>query len=130
MAVPLFWTACLLCEAATAPLPLRLLAAILKAAPLQWFGRISYPLYLIHAPIQRLLMLALAPVAAGRWPLFTLLWGPAAVLAPLLAAYALHRWVERPCWRWSRGRAQSPASVFNRPMAAASGSNTSAAGRP
>ena len=119
-AVPLLWIACLLCEAPSVPSLARPLAMALNAAPLQWLGGISYPLYLIHMPVQRLLMLALAPVAGGSVISFDLLWGPAAILVPLVAAFGLHRWVEVPCWRWARDRArhvQAPgeqASLFEK----------------
>ena len=111
-AVPLLWTACLICEAETIPLVLRPLAAVLDAAPMQWLGRISYPLYLIHMPVQRLLMLAIAKAVAGNPIVFTLLWAPAAILVPLVVASALHRWVEVPCWQWSRSRAQQGSKHF------------------
>ncbi len=138
-AVPLIWTACLLCEAPRPPGIARPLAWLLNAAPLQWLGSISYPLYLIHMPIQRAAMLALAPVASESWERFTLFWGPPAIILPLVAAYALHCWVEVPCWRWSRAMArrmaQAPRStgpfVTPKPIRrGASGSSTSAAGRP
>jgi peptidoglycan/LPS O-acetylase OafA/YrhL len=90
---------------------LRPLRVFLTARPMLWFGGISYPLYLIHAPVQRLLMLALGPVAHSDWAVFTLLWGPPAILAPIVLAYALHRWVEVPCWRWSRRLAAYPATT-------------------
>ena len=118
-AVPLLWTACLLCEVPDTPLPFRPLAVLLRAAPLQWLGGISYPLYLIHMPLQRLLLLALAPVAGGRAILFPLLWGPAAILVPLVAAVALHRWVEVPCWRWSRAHASRDTGRFSLALPAA-----------
>jgi peptidoglycan/LPS O-acetylase OafA/YrhL len=106
LAVPLVWAACLLCEEPGLPRPaqrlLRPWSALLQAAPLQWLGGLSYPLYLIHAPVQRLLMLAVGPLAGGSWACFTLVWAPLAVLLPLAAAYPLHRRVELPCWRWSR----------------------------
>jgi peptidoglycan/LPS O-acetylase OafA/YrhL len=105
--VPLLWTVCLACEAARMPSLLRPLARILGATPLQWLGRISFPLYLIHMPIQRLLLLAIARATGSDATEFSLLWGPVAVLAPLIVAHALHRWVEAPCWQWSRRRAQS-----------------------
>ena len=105
-AVPMLWIACLLCEAPKVPALARPLATVLHAPLLQWLGSISYPLYLIHMPIQRLLMLALAPIAVSNVAAFALLWGPAAVLLPLIVAYALHRWVEVPCWQWARHRAR------------------------
>jgi peptidoglycan/LPS O-acetylase OafA/YrhL len=101
-AVPLLWTACLGCEAPTVARPLRPLATVLNSTPLQWIGRISYPLYLIHLPVQRLMMLALAPGLGNRAIVFSLVWGPAAILVPLMVALGLHHWVEVPCWRWSR----------------------------
>ena len=104
-AVPLLWIACLLCEAPKVPALARPLATVLHAPLLQWLGSISYPLYLTHMPIQRLLMLALAPAAGSNVITFDLLWGPSAILAPLIAAYALHRQVEVPCWQWARQRA-------------------------
>ncbi len=107
MVVPLLWTACLICEAPRVPRPFRPLARMLNAAPLQWFGRISYPLYLIHLPVQRLLMLAVAPASGGSWARFSLLWGPLAILLPVVVAHALHHLVELPCWRWSRARADA-----------------------
>ena len=118
-AVPLLWTVCLVCEVPDTPLPFRPLATVLRAAPLQWLGGISYPLYLIHMPLQRLLLLALAPAAGGRAILFSLLWGPAAILVPLVAAVALHHWVEVPCWRWSRARASRGARPFGLALPAA-----------
>jgi len=118
--VPLLWTACLICEAPRTPAVFRPLAKILHASTLQWLGRISYPLYLIHMPIQRLLMLALAPAAGRHVVVFSLLWGPAAVLIPMSAAAALHRWVEVPCWQWSRRRAQhlGPGPLAGQPSLA------------
>jgi peptidoglycan/LPS O-acetylase OafA/YrhL len=106
--VPLLWTACLICEASEIRSLFHPLARVLGATLLQWLGRVSFPLYLIHIPVQRLLLLAIAPVAGAHATLFSLLWGPVAILAPLIVAYALHRWVEAPCWQWSRRRAQSP----------------------
>ena len=110
-AVPLLWIACLSCAMPAGAWPVRPMAAVLNAAPLQWLGRISYPLYLIHIPVQRLLMLALAPFVGSRPLAFSLLWGPAAFLVPLIVAYGLHCWVEVPCWRWARNRAAGPTSL-------------------
>jgi peptidoglycan/LPS O-acetylase OafA/YrhL len=104
--LPIAWSLCLLCEAPAPPRLVRPLRWVLTTQPMLWFGAISYPLYLIHAPVQRLLMLVLAPRAGGDWAVFSILWGPPAILAPIIAAYALHRWVELPCWQWSRHRAQ------------------------
>ena len=115
--VPLLWTACLICEASWMPPLCRPLERVLNATLLQWLGRISFPLYLIHIPVQRLLLLAIARAAGSHATVFSLLWGPAAILAPLVAAYALHRWVEAPCWQWSRHGAQR-LSTGRQPMPA------------
>jgi peptidoglycan/LPS O-acetylase OafA/YrhL len=109
--VPLLWIACLICEASPIP-SLRPLAAVLNTAPMQWLGRISYPLYLIHMPVQRLLMLAIARAVHGHAVVFSLLWAPAAILVPLIVASALHRWVEVPCWQWSRSLAKQKGKRF------------------
>jgi peptidoglycan/LPS O-acetylase OafA/YrhL len=111
-AVPMLWIACLACEASRVPSLVRPLATLLNAAPLQWLGRISYPLYLIHLPVQRLLMLAIARIVGSHAIGFSLLWGPAAILVPVIVAYGLHRWVELPCWAWAHRRAQPEGKRF------------------
>ena len=110
--IPVLWSLCLLCEAPTVPRLVRPLRWVLTTPPMLWLGAISYPLYLIHAPVQRLFMLALAPPAHRSWSAFSWLWGPPAILVPIVMAYALHRWVEVPCWQWSRSRMGTPG----RPM--------------
>lgn len=69
--------------------------AWLEAKPLQFLGAVSYPLYLLNEPVQRLLALLLAPLARGNAPAFTALWLAPALLLPLLAAAALHYGFER-----------------------------------
>jgi peptidoglycan/LPS O-acetylase OafA/YrhL len=67
-----------------------------------WLGAISYCLYLVNEPVQRLLGSALARMVNGDGALFTALWLPAATLIPLVAAAALHRWIEQPALHRSR----------------------------
>ncbi|GAB0118202.1 acyltransferase family protein [Acidisoma sp. 7E03] len=126
-AVPLVWILCLRAQQPRwrADHGLR---RLLTWPPLLWCGGLSYSLYLLHAPVQRLLMLALAPLAHGDGPLFTLIWGPAALLLPLAVAALVHRTVEEPCRRWSRARILGAARPRVTPFG--SGSNTSVAGRP
>ncbi|MDE8345092.1 MAG: acyltransferase [Acidocella sp.] len=69
--------------------------AVLETRPLLALGAISYPLYLIHEPLQRALAMLIAPIAAGRAGVFTLLWLPLALIIPILAAVTLHYSVER-----------------------------------
>ncbi len=70
-------------------------------------------------------MLAIAPWAAGDWPLFTLLWALPAILLPLAAAALVHRWIEEPIRLWSRARLLGSGRPSLTPFG--SGSNTSAA---
>lgn len=127
MLVPLAWSLCILAERRAA-LPFRALRFVLTRPWLLHCGALSYPLYLLHVPVQRLLMLALAPLAQGSWPLFSLLWGPLAVAVPLGLAALVHRSIEEPIRRWSRDHLAKPRRMAVSPYAA--GSNRSAAGRP
>jgi peptidoglycan/LPS O-acetylase OafA/YrhL len=85
---------------------LRLLASMLQSRPLVWLGAVSYCIYLVHEPLQRLLGLLVAMVVQGDAVLFTALWFPGAVALPLLAAWWLHEWVETPALRWGRSLAR------------------------
>jgi peptidoglycan/LPS O-acetylase OafA/YrhL len=63
---------------------------------------LSYCIYLVNEPVQKLVSLAVALVARGDGLLFTALWVPGAVLLPLMAAWLLHPNVERPAARAGR----------------------------
>lgn len=78
---------------------LRELGVLLRSASLRRLGAVSYCLYLVNEPIQKLLGVMLAQVAGGRSTMFTLLWVPTAVLIPLLAAWWLHCMIEVPAMR-------------------------------
>ena len=98
---PLVWVVCLAAQAAQvrAGRPwygLREVGALLRSQPLRWLGAISFSLYLVNEPIQKLIGVMLARVAHGESTTFTLLWVPAAVLVPLWVAWWLHRWIEVP----------------------------------
>jgi peptidoglycan/LPS O-acetylase OafA/YrhL len=133
--IPLVWTGCLAIQnPILAPSCIRaglcLGYRLLTSPGLLWAGRISYSLYLTHAPIQRLLMLWLAPGADGDWSRFTASFLGPAIALPLLVALAVHHTVEERCHRWSRRRAtEKGVSMFKWPLYG-SGSNTSAAGQP
>jgi peptidoglycan/LPS O-acetylase OafA/YrhL len=86
----------------------RTLGALLSSTPLRWFGSISYCLYLVNEPIQKLLGVTLARAADGNAMLFTLLWLPAAVLLPIWVAWWLHYQIETPALR--RGRMLAAAA--------------------
>ena len=78
-----------------------------------WLGAVSYGIYLVNEPVQKVLGLALALVVHGNATLFTALWLPGAAALPILAAWALHVWVEAPALRRGRSlaRRSMPAAV-------------------
>jgi peptidoglycan/LPS O-acetylase OafA/YrhL len=94
---------------------LRALGALLRSASLRRLGAVSYCLYLVTEPLQKLLGVMLAQVAGGRATIFTLLWVPTAVLIPLLAAWWLHRCIEVPMLRRGRVLAASVLARIQRP---------------
>jgi len=99
LAAPLVWMVCLLAERSdrSAPRLLAPLAAVLRLPVMQWLGAMSYALYLVNEPVQKLLGLGLARVAHGNAILFSALWLPGATALPLAIAWALHVTIER---RW------------------------------
>jgi peptidoglycan/LPS O-acetylase OafA/YrhL len=88
--IPLLWAVAMLALA-------RPWGRVLEHRALLALGAISYPLYLINEPVERLAALA---VGAGHGPvLFTLLYLPLALGGALAAALLLHRLVEEPFLR-------------------------------
>ena len=77
----------------------------------QYLGAISYCLYLVNEPIHKLIGTVLSRVADGDATLFTLLWVPAAIGLPILAAVWLHRYLEAPALRWGRSVAERVAAA-------------------
>ena len=71
-------------------------------------GLWSYGIYLANEPIQKALGVGLAWLAGGDARLFTMLWVPAALVLPVLAAAWLHRLVEAPALRAGRALAAYP----------------------
>jgi len=104
MLPPLVWSLCL--AAQLYPARLVVVAAPLRHPLALWFGAISYPIYLVNEPIQKLLGVGLARLTAGDAVLFTVIWLPAAILLPVAAAALVHRHVEAPALRWGRTLAQ------------------------
>jgi peptidoglycan/LPS O-acetylase OafA/YrhL len=86
--------------------PLRWLAMLLQSRPLVWLGAVSYCLYLVHEPLERLLGLGLAPLMQGNAALFTAIWIPGSITLPVLAAWLLHQWIEVPALRAGRALAR------------------------
>jgi peptidoglycan/LPS O-acetylase OafA/YrhL len=81
--VPLAWAAIMLAQT-------RDWGAFLECGTLKYLGAISYPLYLVNEPVQRALALLLKPWALLDAGLFTALWLPLALLAPIAVAIVLH----------------------------------------
>ncbi len=113
LCAPLIWTACLTAQIAPHPTGLRQLSAILASRPLLWLGAVSYCVYLVNEPAQKLLGVTLAAFAGGNAALFTACWLPGAVLAPLGLGWLLHVTVEQAGQRWGRAASRS---VSRRPQ--------------
>ena len=112
---PMVWTMCFLAqmEASTSGLlaPLVVIAGrALQSRPLVWLGAVSYCIYLVNEPVQKLLGAALAVIVQGDAMMFTALWIPTAIVLPILAAWWLHKRVEIPAQRYGRGIAPGAVS--------------------
>jgi len=118
------WTACLAAQVFSASLQgresrgwipafagmtLGMLAAVLQSRPMVWLGAVSYCIYLVNEPVQKLVGVTLAMVVQGNAALFTMIWIPGAVVLPLLVSWWLHEWVELPAQHY--GRAMAVAAV-------------------
>jgi peptidoglycan/LPS O-acetylase OafA/YrhL len=99
---PLVWTVCLGSQLAPRTPGLRPLAAMLGSPPLLWLGAVSYCIYLVNEPVQKLLGVTLAAVAGGNAALFRVGWLPGAVLLPLGLGWVLHITVEKAGQGWGR----------------------------
>lgn len=111
---PLAWVVCLAAQAAQghpgrAWPELRAFGRLLCSPALRWLGAISYSLYLVNEPLQKLLGLTLAAVVGGDSLVFSALWLPGAVLLPIGAAWWLHARIEAPALR--RGRALADTTL-------------------
>ncbi len=109
---PLAWVMCLAAQSVQGrpgwPL-LRKFGWLLRSAPLRWLGAVSYCVYLVNEPIQKLLGVMLSKAVGGEASMFTALWLPAAVLLPVGAAWFLHVWIELPALR--RGRVLAASTL-------------------
>jgi peptidoglycan/LPS O-acetylase OafA/YrhL len=73
-------------------------AKALAVRPLQWLGGISYSLYLMHIPVQVVLMQVLDPTE-DPWS-----WAVSATLLSLFSGWLLYVTVEAPAEAWRRRR--------------------------
>ena len=108
---PLVWTGCLAAQLRPDIAALRPLAAVLGSRPLVWLGAVSYCIYLLNEPVQKVVGVLLALATAGNAALFTTFWLPAALLLPVLAAWWLHERIEAPALRWGRALARRGMAV-------------------
>ncbi len=119
---PLLWTLCLAAQlqsSSAAKRELRgwylpfatMVGRVLQSRPLVWLGAVSYCIYLVNEPVQKLLGVTLAALVQGDAVLFTALWLPGAVVLPIFASWWLHERIERPAQRYGRGLAASTVSV-------------------
>lgn len=97
VAAPLVWTLCL-----GSQLRPWLLSRALRLPAMQWLGSVSYCIYLVNEPVQKVLAHVLARAVAGDGALFTVGWIPAAIVVPVVLSAGLHRWLEAPALRWGR----------------------------
>jgi peptidoglycan/LPS O-acetylase OafA/YrhL len=103
---PVVWTACLAAQLAPQVRMLRPLTAVLQSRPLVWLGAVSYCIYLVNEPVQKLFGVTLAMLVRGDAALFTALWIPGAVVLPVLASWLLHERIELPALRLGRDLAR------------------------
>jgi peptidoglycan/LPS O-acetylase OafA/YrhL len=103
LAVPLLWVACLAAQSLPRQTRTAWLAGLLTRREMLWLGAVSYPVYLVNEPVQKLLGRALALAARGDGAWFSAFWVPAALLLPLGLAWVLHVGVEVPAMRRFRG---------------------------
>jgi peptidoglycan/LPS O-acetylase OafA/YrhL len=110
--VPFAWVICLAAQSVQgrpggSRAGLRELGALLRGVPLRWLGAISYCLYLVNEPIQKLLGVMLAQAVDGESTMFALMWVPAAILIPVCVAWWLHIQIEMPALLRGRMRARA-----------------------
>ena len=82
-------------------------AVFLRLRPMQWLGRISYSIYIIHWPVLFLTAFLLRRSFPGlaSVPAAVALAGVGSAAILVLAAI-LHRWVEKPCMTYGRDLAK------------------------
>ena len=93
---PLVWLTCVAIQRWPAAFPLRAASGWLGSRLARRLGALSFSLYLVNEPVQKLVGTGLAWVAPGSAAWFTLAWLPLALVTSLAAAALLHRMVEEP----------------------------------
>jgi peptidoglycan/LPS O-acetylase OafA/YrhL len=103
---PLAWTFFLAVQMRPELIGLRQASAVLGSHIAGYLGAISYCVYLVNEPIQKVVGDVLGQIAGGDGKLFTVLWIPLSIGLPLLAAAWLHAYLEVPAMRWGRDLAR------------------------
>jgi peptidoglycan/LPS O-acetylase OafA/YrhL len=106
--IPIGWAVAMLAQRNPR---MALLPKLLDSRAAQYLGAISYPLYLLNEPMQRACAMLIAPMVGNSPALFTTLWLPAALATPIIAAMALHYWVEMPFMKMRSIRLRNPISA-------------------
>jgi peptidoglycan/LPS O-acetylase OafA/YrhL len=65
-------------------------------------GALSFPLYIIHYPLARLLLIATTELVPGNRAVFLVVWALATVALSYVGAALLHRYVEVPGTRYGK----------------------------
>jgi peptidoglycan/LPS O-acetylase OafA/YrhL len=99
---PLVWSVCLAVQMRPEVIGLRQVNALLSSRIGRYLGAISYCLYLVNEPIQKVVGESLSRFADGNGTLFNVFWIPLSIGLPLLVAAWLHAYLEAPALR--RGR--------------------------
>ncbi len=102
LVVPLFWLLCLAAQLQPVRTRTVWLARLLTQPTLLFLGALSYPLYLVNEPAQKLLGTWLAAAARGDAVWFSAFWVPGAVVLPVGLAWMLHVGIEVPAMRRHR----------------------------
>ena len=90
-------------EPVDSPRPKNRLRRLLMHTVLQWLGKISYPIYLVHWPLLILLLLGIVRVRPETTSLaaFGILLA-IGVPVILLTAWLIHKWIESPLMRFGK----------------------------
>jgi peptidoglycan/LPS O-acetylase OafA/YrhL len=111
MLPPLVWTVCLGMQMLPNWGGSPRFGWVLRNKATQYLGAISYCLYLVNEPIHKLIGTVLSRLTEGNATMFTLIWLPASIGLPMLAAIWLHRYLEAPALRWGRAIAGRAAAT-------------------
>ena len=71
-----------------------------------WLGALSYGIYLVNEPVQKVLGLAIALIVQGDGGVVHRALAAGAAALPVLVAWALHEWIEAPALRHGRAMAR------------------------